>query len=71
MKKQLTIITFFLIISLILPFVNPVFATEIFSDGFESGDFSAWTGTAQSSGTVTVVTENPHHGTYSAKAVVT
>jgi hypothetical protein len=39
------------------------FFTEIFSDGFESGDFSAWTG---SGGSPSVV-ENPYQGTYSLK----
>jgi hypothetical protein len=36
----------------------------IFSDGFESGDFSAWTST---SGTPTIVTSPVHHGTYAAR----
>jgi hypothetical protein len=39
------------------------FFTEIFSDGFESGDFSAWSGTT---GTPTIATSPVHHGTYSA-----
>jgi len=41
----------------------------IFEDGFESGDFSAWTGTNTTLdyGYATVETTNPHHGTYSAK----
>src|SRR3990170_1631182 len=34
-------------------------------EGFESGDFSAWTGTG---GTISVVTDYAHHGTYSAKS---
>ncbi len=38
--------------------------TDLFSNGFESGDFSAWTGTA---GNPSVVTTAPHHGTYHAK----
>lgn len=33
----------------------------IFSDGFESGDFSEWTGTT---GSPTVTSTNPHHGSY-------
>jgi len=43
--------------------------TEIFSDGFESGDFSEWTGT-QISGTSTleVNSDNPYQGTYNAEA---
>jgi len=41
--------------------------TTIFSDGFESGNFSAWTGTGVTTGeTATVVTTDPHHGTYHA-----
>ncbi|MEM2147952.1 MAG: hypothetical protein QXJ94_05045 [Candidatus Bathyarchaeia archaeon] len=46
--------------------------TVIFQDGFESGDFSAWTGTKVYSGcSLTVVTEQAHHGSRSAKAVST
>jgi DNA-directed RNA polymerase subunit RPC12/RpoP len=41
------------------------FFTIIFQDGFESGDFSAWTGT---SGTPTIVTSPVHHGSYAAQA---
>lgn len=41
--------------------VKRAFGTEIFSDGFESGNFSAWTGT---SGTPTIVTDPVHHGSY-------
>jgi len=41
----------------------------IFEDGFETGDFSAWTGVVVTAGygIASVVTTNPHHGTYSAK----
>jgi hypothetical protein len=47
-------------------------ATEIFSDGFESNDFTAWTGTITAGGsTAAVENVNPHHGTYNAKYVVT
>jgi hypothetical protein len=39
--------------------------TSSFEDGFESGDFSKWTGTITTSGeTATIATYNPHHGTY-------
>jgi DNA-directed RNA polymerase subunit RPC12/RpoP len=45
--------------------------TTIFSDGFESGDFSAWTGTTTGgTNTATVVDTWAHHGTYSAKFVM-
>jgi hypothetical protein len=40
------------------------FFTEIFSDGFESGNFNAWTGTT---GTISVETTDPHLGTYHAQ----
>lgn len=40
------------------------FFTVLFNDGFESGNFSAWTG----SRLVTVDSALAHHGTYSAKA---
>lgn len=39
----------------------------IFSDGFESGDFSAWTGTNVNSTTVTVQSTIKHHGSYAAQ----
>jgi len=45
--------------------------TEVFSDGFETGNFNAWTGTASSSGmTIYVNTNHPHHGTYSCETVL-
>jgi hypothetical protein len=48
------------------------FFTVLFSDGFESGDFSAWTGTVVSSGcSTTVESANPHHGSYNQKSTVT
>lgn len=39
--------------------------TQIFSDGFESGDFSAWTSTT---GTPVVQSVVKHHGTYCAES---
>jgi len=44
--------------------IKPVGATEIFSDGFETGDLSAWTGT---SGTPTVSENRAHHGSHSVQ----
>jgi hypothetical protein len=41
--------------------------TQFFSDGFESGDFSAWTGTVLSP---TVVTLPVYHGSYSVESRV-
>ena len=42
--------------------------SPLFSDGFESGDFSLWAGTGGSgTNTTTVETINPHHGSYDAK----
>jgi hypothetical protein len=41
------------------------FFTVLFSDGFESGDFSAWTGT---NGSPTIVTDPVHHGSYAMSA---
>lgn len=38
---------------------------EIFSDGFESGNFSAWTGT---NGSPSIVKSPVHHGSYAAQA---
>ena len=52
----------------IMPWLSPSeyaylaqYFTEIFSDGFESGNFSAWTGTL---GTPTVQGTYVHHGSY-------
>jgi len=49
--------------------VTATFASPIlFSNGFESGSFSAWTGTSVSGGeTATIVTNPVHSGTYSAR----
>ena len=44
--------------------------TVIFSDGFESGDFSAWS-EISGGGTIEVVNTKPHHGVYSAHFVGT
>jgi len=47
------------------------FFTVLFSDGFESGDFTAWTGTASGAGgTITTSEEQRHHGKWSAKASI-
>jgi len=43
------------------------FFTEIFSDGFESGNFSAWD---YADGSVAVVESPTHHGSYSAEITV-
>jgi len=40
----------------------PALSASIFSDGFESGDLSQWSGT---SGTISVVSAQAHHGTRS------
>ncbi|MFA5307204.1 MAG: hypothetical protein WC365_07195 [Candidatus Babeliales bacterium] len=46
--------------------------TALFSDGFESNDFTAWTSTATGgTGTLVVNATRPHHGTYSAYATGT
>ena len=47
------------------------FFTELFSDGFESGDTSAWDGiNTTNGGTVSVVDTVFYHGSYSCKATV-
>jgi hypothetical protein len=61
MIKSIFLFVFLTVIlgsTLFLPCVK---ATEIFSDGFESGDFSAWTGT---DGSVSVVGSPVHCGDY-------
>lgn len=44
---------------------------QIFSSGFESGDFSEWTGTATSSGSAEIISTGAHHGTYRANFTIT
>jgi len=46
--------------------------TELFNDGFESGDFSAWTGTSVvgTGSTNDVIDTNPHTGTYCSEHYV-
>jgi hypothetical protein len=39
----------------------------LFSDGFESGDFSAWTAKSENGASISVGTSPVHSGTYSAK----
>jgi len=70
-KPAIFFLTVFLTVLLFSSLIHPAFATTIFSDGFESGDFSAWTGTAYSGTAPTVVTDYVHHGTYSMKASFT
>lgn len=53
-----------LILSLSSLFISSVNAGSIFSDGFESGDFSAWSSTV---GAATVQSGIKHHGTYAAE----
>jgi len=43
--------------------------TELFNDGFESGDFSAWV--TGGSGTTTIIEDPVHHGDYAAQGVGT
>ncbi len=66
MQKIITILT---IVTLMLITASRAEATTIFSDGFESGNFDAWTGTYITSGqSLTVQDTIKHHGTYAAKA---
>jgi len=41
--------------------------TILFSDGFESGDFTAWDSTSSAAGTLAVTQDVPHHGDDVAK----
>ena len=47
--------------------------TVIFSDGFESGNFSAWTGDVVSSvggESISIIDTLPHHDTYSFQSTI-
>jgi hypothetical protein len=61
--------SFFLILLLLLSSIPllPIRATELFSDGFETGNFNAWTGTDDIEDYMTVQSTIKHHGTYAAK----
>ena len=70
MKKLIVVfITLALLASLFFAFF-PVHANISFQDGYESGDFSAWSGTqTYNSETATVVNTTTHTGSYSAKFI--
>ena len=61
--KILTAFSIILILALPVLSIHPVFATHIFEDGFETGDFSKWSPVV---GTPTVTSGEAHHGTYKA-----
>jgi hypothetical protein len=68
-KKLISIFLLFALISSNL-FILTSMSAILFSDGFESGDLSAWTGTWPSPGnTVAANTSYPHHGLYCVKSV--
>lgn len=57
------------VLAVSLPQIKIVYATEIFSDGFESGDCSAWTGNTTNGGSILSVQSSVKHGgTYAANA---
>jgi len=67
MKKLLVLI--FILIGMIT-FSKNVKSTVIFADGFESGDFSAWTDTAAGpASTIEVVTTQKYNGLYGAHSI--
>jgi hypothetical protein len=61
-------VVFPLVLVLLLPslHVSQVLGGSIFSDGFESGDFSAWTGNYASGATISATPGSAHQGTYKA-----
>ena len=67
MHKNLTVFLILLLSLSLLSFIPQAQATTIFSDGFESGDFSAWTGVT---GTPSVQNTIKHTGTYAMLADV-
>ena len=64
-KKSLSIFLLFLLFSSGIIVMTASSAT-VFTDGFETGDFSQWSGTV---GAPTIVTSPVHHGLYAAQAV--
>ncbi|MEM2995645.1 MAG: hypothetical protein QXI91_06520, partial [Candidatus Bathyarchaeia archaeon] len=63
MRKDVMLFVFLIVLLFLNSLTTPAYAT-IFSDGFESGDFSAWTGTV---GSPTIVSSPTHHGAYAAR----
>jgi hypothetical protein len=65
-KSRLMAVSVFalLVLSMFAGLIPQAKATTIFSDGFESGNFSAWT---ELEGAPEVVTDYAHHGSYSCK----
>ncbi len=64
-KKSLSVFLIFLLFSSGIIVMTASSAT-VFTDGFETGDFSQWSGTV---GAPTIVTSPVHHGLYAAQAV--
>jgi hypothetical protein len=63
---------FFLVLIVLLSSLlfSSVHSATLFSDGFESGSYSAWTGTVVSSGaTLAVSSAQAHSGTYSSHSI--
>lgn len=64
----LTILIIFLFIEIIVStLIQTARATVIFQEGFESGNFNAWSGNYRYSGTASVQSSVIHHGSYAAK----
>jgi len=51
--------------------IKPAQATTTFSDGFESGDFTAWTGTSADAATNAVQNITKHYGSYGYNITLT
>ena len=68
MKKLVTIFILFVLIA--WPFAAMAQADLIFKDGFESGDFSAWSSVNTGGGDLTVSTEAKLTGNYGVQAVI-
>ena len=72
MRKTLAsfLILFLLVATFIVWSPTAVYATTLFSDGFESGNFSSWTGSTANAGDSVVANDTTqiHHGSYNMKA---
>lgn len=62
---------FIVIVLIAWPFVVMAQADLIFQDGFESGDFSAWSDTYSPSGGIGITTNSAIHGNYGIEAIIT
>ena len=72
MRIRPILIVFILSLAILASMMEIVYATEFFNNGFEEGDFSAWTSQQLDAGqTLEVQSVHKHHGTYAMRSQIT